>query len=163
MQICLVLCKTDSVTGVSLLELRNGKFQNLHSSPDIKSKYNEWLRTGRPSSRSSSPCKGNIFLLSAASVLVLESFQPPIQRVPRLSPYIKTEWRRISCTRYVVRRTEQKCLWSSCPKTRMSWTARWEDVNWIHLAQNRGQWRALSNIVMNLWVSQRVVIPSSDS
>jgi hypothetical protein len=42
---------------------------------------------------------------------------------------------------------------------------RWEDDNimdlreigwgvkdWIHLAQDRGQWRALVNMVMNLWV-----------
>jgi hypothetical protein len=28
----------------------------------------------------------------------------------------------------------------------------WGDMDWIHLAQNRGQWRALVNAVMNLWV-----------
>jgi hypothetical protein len=28
-----------------------------------------------------------------------------------------------------------------------------EDVDWIHLIQNRVQWRALGNIVMNLWNS----------
>jgi hypothetical protein len=27
-----------------------------------------------------------------------------------------------------------------------------EGVNWIRLAQDRDQWRALLNIVMNLWV-----------
>jgi len=29
----------------------------------------------------------------------------------------------------------------------------WEDVDWMHLAQNRDQWRALVNTVMNLRVS----------
>jgi hypothetical protein len=28
----------------------------------------------------------------------------------------------------------------------------WEDVDWIHLAQHRNQWRALLNTVMNLRV-----------
>jgi hypothetical protein len=26
----------------------------------------------------------------------------------------------------------------------------WEDVDWMHLAQNRDQWRALMNALMNL-------------
>jgi hypothetical protein len=26
----------------------------------------------------------------------------------------------------------------------------WEIVDWIHLAENRGQWRGLVNMVMNL-------------
>jgi hypothetical protein len=29
----------------------------------------------------------------------------------------------------------------------------WESVDWIHLAQDRDQWRAVVNTVMNLWVS----------
>jgi len=28
----------------------------------------------------------------------------------------------------------------------------WEDVDWMHLAQHRHQWRVLVNTVMNLWV-----------
>jgi len=28
----------------------------------------------------------------------------------------------------------------------------WENVNWIHLAQDRDQWRDVVNRVMNLWV-----------
>jgi hypothetical protein len=33
----------------------------------------------------------------------------------------------------------------------------WEDVEWIHLAQDRDQWWALVNTVMNL----RVLVPQS--
>jgi hypothetical protein len=29
----------------------------------------------------------------------------------------------------------------------------WGGMDWIHLAQNRDQWRALVKTVMNLWVS----------
>jgi hypothetical protein len=28
----------------------------------------------------------------------------------------------------------------------------WEGVDWMHLAQDRDQWWALVNMVMNLWV-----------
>jgi len=28
----------------------------------------------------------------------------------------------------------------------------WEDVDGMHLAQNRGQWRPLVNMIMELWV-----------
>jgi hypothetical protein len=28
----------------------------------------------------------------------------------------------------------------------------WGGMNWIHLAQDRYQWRALVNMVINLWV-----------
>jgi hypothetical protein len=28
----------------------------------------------------------------------------------------------------------------------------WGDVEWIHLAQERDRWRAVVNVVMNLWV-----------
>jgi hypothetical protein len=33
----------------------------------------------------------------------------------------------------------------------------WEVVDWIHLAQNRDQWRTVVNTVMNLRVPQKVV------
>jgi hypothetical protein len=29
---------------------------------------------------------------------------------------------------------------------------RWEDVDWLHLAQDREQWWTVVNRVMNLWV-----------
>jgi hypothetical protein len=32
----------------------------------------------------------------------------------------------------------------------------WEGMDWIHLAQNRGQWQALVNMVMNLQVPSKV-------
>jgi hypothetical protein len=32
----------------------------------------------------------------------------------------------------------------------------WGDMDWIHLAHNRDQWRALVNTVMNLQVPQNV-------
>jgi hypothetical protein len=28
----------------------------------------------------------------------------------------------------------------------------WENVDWIHVAQNRDQWQAVVSTVMNLWV-----------
>jgi hypothetical protein len=34
----------------------------------------------------------------------------------------------------------------------------WEGVHWTHRTQNRGQWRALMNTVMNLRVPYRQVI-----
>jgi hypothetical protein len=36
---------------------------------------------------------------------------------------------------------------------------RWEGVNWVHLAQDRGKWRAVVNMVMNLWA----VLHAADS
>jgi hypothetical protein len=40
----------------------------------------------------------------------------------------------------------------------------WGDVDWIHLAQDRDQWRALVNSVMNLRVPQNIgkLLSSSD-
>jgi hypothetical protein len=31
----------------------------------------------------------------------------------------------------------------------------WEVVNWIHLAQDRDQWRTLVTTVINLWIPQK--------
>jgi hypothetical protein len=31
----------------------------------------------------------------------------------------------------------------------------WGDMDWIHLAQDREQWRAFVNTVMNLWFTSR--------
>jgi hypothetical protein len=28
----------------------------------------------------------------------------------------------------------------------------WEDLDWMDLAQDKSQWQALVNVVMNLWV-----------
>jgi hypothetical protein len=28
----------------------------------------------------------------------------------------------------------------------------WEGVDWMHLAQDRDQWQALVNMIMNLWI-----------
>jgi hypothetical protein len=32
------------------------------------------------------------------------------------------------------------------------WEIGWEGVDWMHLAQDRDQWYALMNVVMNFWV-----------
>jgi hypothetical protein len=32
----------------------------------------------------------------------------------------------------------------------------WEDAEWIHLAYGKDHWRALVNMVMNLWVPWKV-------
>jgi hypothetical protein len=32
----------------------------------------------------------------------------------------------------------------------------WEGVDWIHLPQDMDHWKALVNMVMNLWVPQKV-------
>jgi hypothetical protein len=31
----------------------------------------------------------------------------------------------------------------------------WEDVDWIHLAQDREQWWAFVNTVMNIWIPHK--------
>jgi hypothetical protein len=53
-------------------------------------RYSEWLRTGRPRDRSSSPGRVKNFLFSKSSRPALGSTQPPIQWVPgALSPEVK--------------------------------------------------------------------------
>jgi hypothetical protein len=42
----------------------------------------------------------------------------------------------------------RRCIWDD--NIRMN--LEWEVVDWIHVAQNRDQWRALVNTVMNLRV-----------
>jgi hypothetical protein len=40
----------------------------------------------------------------------------------------------------------------------------WGDMHWIHLAQDRDQWWALVNTIMNLWIPLNVgkfLIPES--
>jgi hypothetical protein len=32
------------------------------------------------------------------------------------------------------------------------WEVAWEVVDWMHVAEDRDQWQALVNTVMNLWV-----------
>jgi hypothetical protein len=46
-------------------------------------RYSDWLRAGRPWSRSSSPGEGKNFHFSVSSRPVLRSTQPPIQWVTR--------------------------------------------------------------------------------
>jgi hypothetical protein len=53
-------------------------------------RYRNWLRTGRPSGRSSCPGRGKIFLLFTLSISALKTTQAPIQWVPvDISPGIK--------------------------------------------------------------------------
>jgi hypothetical protein len=52
------------------------------SEPGQRSRYSDWLRAGRPRGRSSSPGRGETFLLSTLSRLVLGLTQLPIQWVP---------------------------------------------------------------------------------
>jgi hypothetical protein len=45
-----------------------------------------------------------------------------------------------------------------CGRSRCRWEGNirieigWEGMDWIHLAQDRDQWQALVDMVMNLWV-----------
>jgi hypothetical protein len=61
---------------------------------------------------------------------------------------------------------EEECYWWECQKERDHWEdqdvggwtilkwilERWDGMDWIDLAQNRDQWRALVNTVINLRV-----------
>jgi hypothetical protein len=44
-----------------------------------------------------------------------------------------------------------RCRWVDNTKMGVRETG-WGGIDWIDLAQDRGQWRALVNTVMNLWV-----------
>jgi hypothetical protein len=44
-----------------------------------------------------------------------------------------------------------RCRWVNNIKMDLS-VIEWSGVDWIDLAMNRDQWRALVNMVMNLWV-----------
>jgi hypothetical protein len=56
-------------------------------SRDSASGYSDWLWTGQPGGRSSSPDRGKISLLSTSSGLILGPNQPPIQWVRGLFPW----------------------------------------------------------------------------
>jgi hypothetical protein len=45
-----------------------------------------------------------------------------------------------------------RCRWEDNIRMDLKET-EWEGVDWMNLAQNRDQWRALMKTVMNLWVS----------
>jgi len=54
----------------------------------------------------------------------------------------------------IVKKPEGKRPWKTRDNIRMDLIEmRWENVDEIHVAQDRGQWRALVNTVMNLRVS----------
>jgi hypothetical protein len=53
----------------------------------------------------------------------------------------------------LVRKPERRARYRREDNIRMDLTEiRWEDVDWINLAQDRDQWWAVVNTVMNLWV-----------
>jgi hypothetical protein len=69
-------------------EILHIPFKILHAG--IAYRYSDWLRTGRPKGRSSSPCRVKNFLFSTSSRPALGSTQPPIQWVPwALFPGVK--------------------------------------------------------------------------
>jgi hypothetical protein len=51
----------------------------------------------------------------------------------------------------------RRCRWEDGIRMDLRETG-WEDVEWVQLAQDRGQWRAVMNVVMNLWV----LVPQSE-
>jgi hypothetical protein len=48
-----------------------------------------------------------------------------------------------------------RCRWYSNIRMDLR-EAGWESMGWVHMAQDRDQWQALVNTVMNLQVPQRV-------
>jgi hypothetical protein len=65
--------------------------------------------------------------------------------------------RRMACTCFVGKAERKRPLgrhdhrWEDNIRMRRR-EIRWEDVDWIYLAQDRDQWRALVSSVINLWV-----------
>jgi hypothetical protein len=51
----------------------------------------------------------------------------------------------------VTREGRQRSRWVDNIKMDLRETG-WDDMDWIDLVQDRDKWRALVNIVMNLWV-----------
>jgi hypothetical protein len=61
-----------------------------HHQPEWLSRYSDWLRDGQPSGQSSSPGRGNIFLISTESRPALGPIQPHVQWVTEsISPGVK--------------------------------------------------------------------------
>jgi len=46
---------------------------------------------------------------------------------------------------------DPECRWEDKSEMEIK-KIRWEDVDWIHLAQDRVQWWGLVNVVVNLYV-----------
>jgi hypothetical protein len=62
--------------------------------PELRSRYSDWLRAGRPRGRSSNPGRSKNFLFSTSSRPALGPTQTPIQWVPGvLSPGLKRQRR----------------------------------------------------------------------
>jgi hypothetical protein len=67
-------------------------------------------------------------------------------------------WEKRNGSRILVGKPEGKNNWEDQDKggwTMLKWILReigWDCMDWIDLAQDRDQWRALVNTVMNLWV-----------
>jgi hypothetical protein len=81
---------------------------------------------------------------------------------PNIIRMIKS--RRMRWARHVEGMGDEECIYDIGGRARRKETTRktnikmdlreigWDGVDWIELAQDREQWRALVNTVMNLWV-----------
>jgi hypothetical protein len=87
-------------------------------------------------------------LFSTSSRLALGSTQPPIQWVPGvLSPGVNRPGREVDHSPPTNAEVKKMWIYTSTPSY-----AEWDGMDWDDLAQDRDQWRALMNTVMNLWV-----------
>jgi len=79
-----------------------------------------------------------------------------VGRVGTYGEEMQTEFWRVKCER---KRPlgRPKSRWECNIKMEIS-EMRWEGMNWIHLAADRGKWRAVVYTVMNLRVSLNVGI-----